>query len=392
MKRPSGFLPENTPHAPEEHVAASPGGNSDARSEPARPWWHLKNPRSLGAGEAQSSVTPDITDHRATLPLDDAVVGIEPVDPSKDPEWGPGAPLRAAGQAAEPSARIVAVSKSPSKFLKRLSLGRSGATGMSPVRSSDDPVAAAKYALKRAERDRKNRERRDQRRFTAPSRLRKRQWLVSIGAVLALAATVVLGVFTPIMAVREIEVLGAQQVNVSDVQEALGRFEGIPLALVGEQELHRALEPFPLIQRYSIERIPPHTLLVHIEERRPVIAIAGDAGYRMLDAAGVLTGEASEVPSGIVRASGGVVDAASPAFAAAAKVVRDLPDDIRVQVAEISASGEQDISFILHSGVTAVWGDVVDTQRKAVVLRAMLAAVGGATYIDVSAPEAPVFQ
>ncbi len=258
--------------------------------------------------------------------------------------------------------------------------------------ASADPVREASRWLRQAERQRRARERREQRRFTAHSRRRRRVWLSAAAAVAGLALFVAAGVFTPIMAVREIQVQGADRIASEDLETALARFAGVPLALVDEREVHRALEPFPLIQRYAIERIPPHTLLLRIEERDPVLAIARDASFGLVDAAGVLVADAVERPEGVPLASGTAIDLASPAFAAAARVVRDMPADLRVQLAAVSASSAQDVEFTLSSGTQVVWGEADETQRKALVLRAMLASLGAPSVIDVSAPDTPVFR
>lgn len=255
-----------------------------------------------------------------------------------------------------------------------------------------DRVRAAQRDLKRAQRSVRRRERGEQRRFTEHLRRRRRTWLIAVGAVLALALFVAVGVLSPLTAVREVRIVGAAQVDEAALQTALARFEGVPLALVSEQEVHRALEPFPLIQRYAIERIPPHTLILRIEERDAVVAVSGDDVLQLLDPAGVLVGTATERPLGVPLASGQVAVVSSPAFAAAAQVVRDLPDDLRAQLAEVSASSAQDVSFILTGGTRVVWGEATETQRKALVLRSVLAAVGAVSMIDVSSPSAPVFQ
>ncbi len=256
----------------------------------------------------------------------------------------------------------------------------------------DDPVQRARDELKRASRQRRSRERREQRRFTEHVRARRRRWAVAGAAVLGLALFVAAGVFTPVMAVRDIEVQGAQAVNAEELQGALGRFEGVPLALVSDRDVHRALEPFPLIQRYAVERIPPHTLVVRIEEREAVIALEREGGFDLLDPAGVLLGRVAERPAGVPIGSPEMTDASSPAFQAAAVVVRDMPADLREQLATVRASSAQDVSFELTGGTEVIWGEAAQTQRKAAVLRSMIAAVGLPSTIDVSAPDAPVFK
>lgn len=254
------------------------------------------------------------------------------------------------------------------------------------------PVREAKRRLRRASRSRRSQESRDRRRFTAHARRRRRTWAIGGLAVVLLALFVAVGTVTPLTAVREVEISGVSRVNEQDMRAALARFDGVPLALVSEQEVHRALEPFPLIQRYAIERIPPHTLRVRIEERDPVIALERDGQLGLVDPAGVLVATSAERPEGIPLGSGTVIDTASPAFHAAATVIRDMPGDLRAQLASVTASSPQDVEFTLTGGTRVIWGEGELTQRKSVVLRAILASVGPVALIDVAAPDTPVFR
>ncbi len=215
-----------------------------------------------------------------------------------------------------------------------------------------------------------------------------------LAAVGALVLFVAAGVFTPLMAVREIEVSGVESVDAGEVQAALERFEGRPLALIDDGEVHRALEPFPVIQRYAVERVPPHTLVVRIEERTPVISVAGSEGVQLYDAAGVLLGSADAAPAGVPLGAGALTDLSSAAFRSASRALRDMPADLRGQITGASATSAQDVTFALASGITVIWGDADDSRRKAVVLQAMLSSLAdqSVSRIDVSATEAPVFE
>ena len=255
-----------------------------------------------------------------------------------------------------------------------------------------DPVRAAEARLKQAGRDRRSREQRERRRFTEHLRVRRRRVFIALGTVLALALFVIAGVFTPIMAVRDVQLRGAQGVNVEELQQSLSRFQGVPLALVSDQDVHRAIEAFPLVQRYSIERIPPHTLIVTIEERVAAVALEREGGFDLLDPAGVLLGRVPERPVGVPLGSAELTDTSSPAFAAATGVVRDMPDDIRALLSEVRASNAQNVTFTLSDGTEVLWGESKETQRKSVVLRSLLASIGPVSMIDLSAPDAPVFK
>ena len=258
----------------------------------------------------------------------------------------------------------------------------------------EDPVRQAERRVRDAGRQRRSQERRERRRFSAEARKRRRYWLIALGTIVALVVFVAVGVFTPLMAVRNVQVVGASSVNVADVEQALARFDGVPLALVRDDDVHTALSPFPLIQRYAIELIPPDTLKVRIEERIPVLSIEADGMFNLYDAAGVLLGSAEAPAVGVPVASGGITDLTSEAFSAASRVLRDMPAELRAQVVSVVASSGQDVTLVLTSGVEVLWGDADETRRKALVLTSMLSSLADRpiTHIDVSSSSAPVFR
>ncbi|WP_125098382.1 cell division protein FtsQ/DivIB [Leucobacter chromiireducens] len=259
---------------------------------------------------------------------------------------------------------------------------------------AEDPVRAAERRVRAAERQRKSQLRREQQRFTVAARRRRRVWLIVLGAVVGLILFVAAGVFTPLMGVRSIEIVGASNVPEDEVREALAEFTGVPLALVDDGDVHRALEPFPLIQRYAVERIPPHTLTVRIEERVAVVSLAEDGGVGLYDAAGVKLGTAEAAPAGVPLGGGAIKDRASQAFGSATRALRDMPESLRTRITEVSASSGQDVTFTLDNGIEVMWGDSESSRRKSAVLATMLKSLEGreVSYIDVSSSEAPVFR
>nr|WP_237466693.1 FtsQ-type POTRA domain-containing protein [Leucobacter chromiireducens] len=196
------------------------------------------------------------------------------------------------------------------------------------------------------------------------------------------------------MAVREVQLVGASSVDEAAVAEALSRFEGVPLALVDDADVHRALEPFPLIQRYAVERTPPHTMTVRIEERVPVISLPAEGGIGQYDAAGVLLGVQEAAPAGVPLGAEAVTDLSSAAFQSAARALRDMPAELRALIVSVSATSGQDVTFVLTNGIEVLWGDAEQTKRKALVLSSMLGSLGDhpVEHVDVSSSEAPVFR
>lgn len=257
-----------------------------------------------------------------------------------------------------------------------------------------DAVRDAEREMRGARRELRRRERRERRRFAAASRYRRRVWAVVGSSVAALAVFVLVGVFTPLMGVREIEIVGVSAVNADDLEESLARFRGTPLALVSDRDVETAFESFPLIQRYAVERVPPHTLRVRIVERLPVLSIERGDAFRQFDAAGVLVGSSEEPVPGVPLAAGAAAQLESEAFDASARIVRDMPSELRERVVEVKASGDQDVRLTLEDGLEVIWGGPEDTRRKSVVLATMMEALEDrqVELIDVSSSEAPIFR
>ncbi len=157
---------------------------------------------------------------------------------------------------------------------------------------------SARRALAAAARERRRYERQEVRRFTKRSRRRRITWMVVVGSLVALVAVVGVGAYSPLMALRDVRVEGAQRIPAADVQTAFDGVLGTPLPLIDSAEVHAALARFPLIETYSTETIPPGTLVVRIVERTPVGVIDTGSGLELVDAAGVVIDRPDEVPEG----------------------------------------------------------------------------------------------
>lgn len=236
---------------------------------------------------------------------------------------------------------------------------------------------------------RRSHERDEVRRFTRRRRRRRNLWL-GIGAIAAFVVVfVAVAVWSPTNAVREVRVVGVERLSEGEVAALLAPLQGRPLAAVGETDVGELLAPVVLVQSYSVQRVPPSTLVVGIVERVPVGIVADAGGWRVLDAVGVeLWRQGEAAPDLPVIESGG---AEGPAFEAAAAVSLALSPEFRSRVATIRAASIDDVVLELRDGVTVVWGSAEQSDRKAQVLAALVQATGGeASHYDVSSPDTPV--
>ena len=272
-----------------------------------------------------------------------------------------------------------------------------GASERAPKTTSDSSTPgdprAAKRALAAAARERRKYERQEVRRFTRRSRRRRIAWSVGLGAVVALIVVVAAGAYSPLMALREVRVEGAQRIPAADIQAAFDSTLGTPLPLIASGDVHEVLTEFPLIETYSTETIPPGTLVVRIVERTPVGVVETSDGVALVDAAGVVIERPTERPEGqpLITAEGGV---AGQGFRAAAAVIRSLPAEVRAQLVGVQAATVDDVRLELASGATVVWGSAEESGLKATVLARLMGAAPPDTVsaYDVSSPKSAVTQ
>lgn len=232
------------------------------------------------------------------------------------------------------------------------------------------------------------------RRFTARQRRRRRIWIASLSALLVLIAGSAAAAYSPLFAVEKVTVIGADQLSAATVADALSGQMGRPLPLVDSSEVKAALVTFPLVESYTLEARPPHELVVRIVERTPIGSIESDAGYTLVDAAGVALSTTPEKPDGypIITAKGG---AGSSAFLAVGRVFRALPTDIQSQVTAMSATTPNDVTLTLGETDTDVfWGNADDSAEKARVLEAAMVNLppSEVSVYDVSSPSAIVVR
>lgn len=257
----------------------------------------------------------------------------------------------------------------------------------------DEQVATAMRSSEvwRAARARRKALRAEIRRFTQRSRRRRLIVWGSIGAVLALVLGSVVAAYSPLFAVEKITVAGARTLKPALVQEALKGQIGTPLALVDASAVKSALTEFPMIETYALEARPPHELLVRIVERTPIGVIKSQAGYSLVDAAGVVLATTPDKPEdrAVLEITGG---RDSQAFHSAGLVMRSLPADLRATVSTVTATSGDDVTLALQDGKTIVWGSEKESSMKAAVLVRLIKASPESRTFDVSSPTVPVVR
>ncbi|MDR6867810.1 cell division protein FtsQ [Microbacterium resistens] len=326
-------------------------------------------------------------------PPSPARASVSPATAEDEQETAPIAPLSATATRAPGGARVAPSSQGSGSGAHSgagsgsgSGLGsRAGTTAGGEWPEDDRPLGARD--VWRAAKARRRTLRAEIRRFTQRSRRRRIAWTLGIAAALLIVLGSAAAAYSPLFAVEKVTVVGTASLDPAAVEKALSGQVGTPLALVDSSEVKAALMAFPLIETYQLEAKPPHDLTVRIVERTPVGAISSDAGFTVVDAAGVALSTTSTRPAGyaLLDVKGGL---GSAAFTAAGTVMRALPADLRAQVDKVSATSTDDVTLTLASGTSVVWGSAEKSARKALALATLMNALPGKDTYDVSTPDA----
>ncbi|MFJ3027883.1 FtsQ-type POTRA domain-containing protein [Curtobacterium sp. NPDC087080] len=243
-----------------------------------------------------------------------------------------------------------------------------------------------------AKRRRRLLERAEVRRFTRRARHRRAAWITAAAVVVVFGASILVAVTSPLMALRTIEVRGTERVDATALRQALSDQVGTPLARIDFGEVKRDIAAFPLIESYVTEEVPPHTLVVTVTERTPVVAVQTGASYDLVDPAGIVVQSSPDRPEGVPVADVQRAELGSPVFRTMTEVVLSLPSTVRRQVTDVRASTADDVTLTLDDGSSVVWGSPDDSDAKASLLAALVAdhasrAPDTKVEFDVSAPD-----
>ena len=300
-----------------------------------------------------------------------------------DPPTPPGAPKAGRpARSAAPKARSVGP-KSPrveptqtAPPAKVVPLRRESAT----LRGESATPSVHKSAAREA--------RAEARRFTRGSRRRRLTVAVVLSIVVVLLAVLGVAVFSPILALRTIEVEGNSAVPAASVQRALEPQLGTPLALLNDDRIRSELSSIILMRSYTTEVVPPNTLVVRIIERKAIGVLRVGSAYEQVDPAGVVLAT-SGTPSGLPVIEIGKAGVDSAGFAAAVRVLLAMPPSVLAEVASISATTVDNVSLTLTQGShVIIWGSAAQSDLKAAALAALLknSTCASQTVLNVTAP------
>lgn len=175
-----------------------------------------------------------------------------------------------------------------------------------------------------------------------------------------------------LLAVRQIEVTGLDRLAEAEVLAAADVAVGTPLARVDTDAVAARVAELRLVESVEVRRGWPTTLHLEVAERVPVLALAEEGGYLLVDREGVGVTRTDTRPEDhpLVRVSGEVEG--NPAVAESCLVVEALPDPLAAAVDTVVATDRARITLELADGATVMWGDAGRAADKARALEVLV--------------------
>ncbi|MBN1858925.1 FtsQ-type POTRA domain-containing protein [Candidatus Bipolaricaulota bacterium] len=131
-------------------------------------------------------------------------------------------------------------------------------------------------------------------------------WGLVVGGILI--AAVVVALYSPTLGVfdiRNLRVLGNETVPTVQVAELVGVKAGENLLRLSLSRIESLLLKDPRIQNATVRRSLPHTLVVQVEERRPIAGCSHPlGGWCLVGDDAVILGTSDELPEGLVVIAG----------------------------------------------------------------------------------------
>jgi cell division protein FtsQ len=224
-------------------------------------------------------------------------------------------------------------------------------------------------------------------------RTRGRSFRLRLGLIVAgVVALVVAGVwalfFSSWFAVTDVEVQGVSVLSTDDVLSAAAVRSGAPLIRLDGDVVSERVAALAPVDQVSVSRRWPHTVVISVVEREPVLAVPSDQGFALYDHEGVSYLEVIAVPDGVPTLT--TEDPDDLAVQGVIETLGALPDALRTRLVTVRAETPDSIELDLTDGVVVVWGSADQSPRKAQVVVALMKQPGR-VYI-VSAPDAPAIR
>lgn len=222
----------------------------------------------------------------------------------------------------------------------------------------------------------------------------RRRRLLLAGVAVLVAALVWLVAFSPVLAVRTVQVTGAPPALTDRVRAVADDVVGTPVVRADTSAVRQRVAEIDGVRAVQVDRSFPRGVRVAVTPRTPVLVIEQAGVRRLVDTEGVAYARGAKAPRGLpVVKVAGEEPPGRPELSSLATVLAALPAQERARVSGLRLSSSGQVSFTLGD-LAVSWGDATRSPAKARSLRALRPIIDkdGAKAVDLSSPDRPVLR
>ncbi|NLG86614.1 MAG: FtsQ-type POTRA domain-containing protein [Firmicutes bacterium] len=184
---------------------------------------------------------------------------------------------------------------------------------------------------------------------------------------------------SPYFTVKEVQVLGTNQVNPEEVTALTGVLPGQNIFSLRTQTVVKAVSGHPWVQSIELVRQLPNKVLLHVTERKPLFIVPYRTSFLEIAADGVVlalrptltgTGQALPLVTGFSIQDEVRLGQRLPGekVAVISDCLQGLPAEFLNQVAEIHLDQNHEITLYMLKGVQILLGEPVKLKQKLALL------------------------
>jgi cell division protein FtsQ len=233
-------------------------------------------------------------------------------------------------------------------------------------------------------------------------RWRMKTTLLAVALLASLAALLWIYTGTGVLNVRHIEIRGNQKLDAGYLESLTGITSDTHLLKMDVKAVERALCSEPYIEKVTISRRFPATVILEIDERESQGMMIQNGKYHLVDNSGYILESLAEIPQGMVE----IRDIETPLlfpgkeisgedFTSAMALLASLPPELKGITEAVGYHHEEGL-YLTSKGTMVIYGDTSDLSKKNLVallaLRDLVDNYVAIEYIDISLPDHPVLK
>ena len=231
------------------------------------------------------------------------------------------------------------------------------------------------------------------------ARRHRRRLIISVLVVALLIGLAAGALYSPLLQVRQVAVLGERHLSEADIVDASGLHRGDRLIDIDSTAVARRIGRLPWVRQVHVERRWPDGMAVRVIERAAVATVATASGGRLVIATGGRVAgvagpfdqalPAVSLPAGLKVRIGAVLPAK---VADSVEMLGALPDDIVLQSTGTKVSAAGDLTLTLKPSGELWFGDAHQVRQKILSAETILGgsvALRNLKRLDVRIPSAP---